>query len=423
MTDASAQFKPKIVILGAGFGGVYTFLNLRKLLGSRDADITIINKTNYFLFTPLLHEVATGGLAHHQVVEPIRSFTYKRDVTLHVAEVKMVRTRDKVVETTVGDVPYDYLVIATGASPEFYNIPGAAEHTLVLKTLRDAITMRNQIIDAFERGVEERDPVKRKQMLTFVVVGGGATGVELAAEMADLFYDTFCKYFCGRIPADDVSVHLVAGETELLPVFPEKMRERAKMILEREMVRVHLGARVTAVTENGVTLADGTRLDSKYVFWTAGIKPNIPPSDTQFPISQAKGPKRIAVDSELRVLGHGNIYALGDVATFENESIPTHAQAVVQEAPVVAANIASDVCGNGHGFGREIFKYKPLGDLVSLGRWQAAGTFFGTYWTGPIAWFIWRTVYLFKFASWPKRIKIAVDWTVDIFYARDISRA
>ncbi len=410
--------KPKIVILGAGFGGVYTFLHLRKFLGQSQAEITIINKTNHFLFTPLLHEVATGGLAHHQVVESIREITYKKGATIHVAEIKHINTAHKTVETDIGPVPYDYLVIATGAVTEFYGIPGAAEKTYVLKTLRDAIGIRNKIIDAFEKAVEIKDISERRKLLSFVLVGGGATGVELAAEVSEFFHDAFQKFLCGKISAEDVSIHLIAGEPNLLNVFKPGMQKRARMILERVGVKVHTGKRVIGVEDTGVILSDNSKIESRLVIWVAGVKPNTPASDVPLSTSASRG--RIVVQKTMKVVGQEHVYALGDVATFEGQFLPTHAQVAVQEAPVVAHNIVGQIRN-----WRTVkeFRYNPIGDLVSLGRWQASGHILGILWTGPLAWFIWRTVYLFKYASWSKRIKIAVDWTVDIFYPRDITRA
>lgn len=408
--------KPHIVILGAGFGGLYTFLHLRKHVSARRADITIINKTNHFLFTPLLHEVATGGLAHHQVVESIRQITYKKGANVLVAEVKNINTAHKIVETETSSVPYDYLVIATGAVTDFYSIPGASEKTLTLKTLRDAIVIRNRIIDAFETAVHIRDVEERKKFLTFVLVGGGATGVELGAEISEFFHNAFKKFFCGKIAPEDVSIHIVAGE-KLLHVFNQKMQERAGKILERVGVQIHSGVRVTAVNDNEVILSDGSKINSKLVIWTAGIKPNVPSID--IPISNTKSRGRIVVDKTLEVIGADHIYALGDVATFADEFLPTHAQLAVQEAPVVAKNIFCEM----KNLPLQKFEYRSMGDLVSLGRWQALGNIGGILWTGPLAWFLWRTIYLFKFASWSKRIKIAVDWTLDIFYPRDTTRA
>ncbi len=426
LPESKNKIKPRIVILGAGFGGIYTFLNIRKRLSARKVDITIINHTNYFLFTPLLHEVATGGLAHHQVVESLRSIIWKPGATLHVAEVKNINTANKTVETSVATIPYDILVVATGASTAFYNIPGAVENTFVLKNLHDAIKIRNRLITAFEKAVETKDLAERKRLLTFVLAGGGATGVELAAEMADLFFDTLRKFFCGQVSGDEISIYLVAGDTELLKVFHPKVRARAMKILTRIGVKVVIGLRVKAVDGDGVTLSDDSRIDSEHVFWMAGVGPNVPASDKPFMKDPRAG--RIIVDKNLKAVGHDNVFALGDVATIENESIPMLAQAAVQAAEIAAANVVSEALAICRGRALQpgklkAFRFKSKGDLLSLGQWQAVGHIFNILWEGPLAWFIWRVVYITKFASWPKRIKIAVDWAIDIFYPRDITKA
>jgi NADH dehydrogenase len=436
--------KPRVVILGAGFGGLYTLLKLREFVSARDADVTIINRNNYFLFTPLLHEVATGSLSHHQVVESIRSIIYRRSATLHVADVERVDLNKKVVETTVGPVSYDYLVIATGATTAYYGIPGVAEHALVLKDLRDAIKVRNRLIGAFETAVETKDPALRKRLLTFVVVGGGATGVELATEMVDLFYDTLEKFFCKKVSASDVSIHLVSSDPELLKVFHPAVRARAQKVLAGGGVNLHFSTQVKGVDGDGVILADGSRIDSEHVFWLAGVTPNTPVADGLMLAPN----KRVVVDESMRVRRAGavdtatadaktvaapnqsgifeHVYALGDVATFEKTPIPMLAQVAVQQAPVVAGNIALEIRSAKEGkkpSHLQRFAYHSRGELVSLGRFQAAGRLSGITLTGPFAWFVWRTVYFSKFASWPKRIKIAVDWTIDLFYPRDITRA
>jgi len=409
--------RPRVVVLGAGFGGLYTFFNIRKFLSDQEVEITIVNKTNYFLFTPLLHEVATGGLAHHQVVEAIRTITKKKGAILHIAEVLKINTKQKIVDTTIGSIEYDFLVIATGATTEFFGTPGASEKTLVLKSLQDAIRIRNQFIDSFETALEAKDPVVRKKLLTFVLVGGGATGVELAGEMAEFFYDTFLSFFPGRIAKEDVVIHLVAGEQELLANFHKGMQGEARRVLINAGVRVRTGVRVTSVDDDGVTLSDNSRIESTNVMWLGGVRPNVPASDIPLGSSGARG--RIVVDKNLRVQNFEKMYALGDVATFADKFLPMHAQAAVQEASIVAKNIVSEIRGKNP---TAVFQYQPVGDLVSVGQWHAIGYLFNFLWTGPLAWFIWRTVYLSKFASWPKRIKIAVDWTVDIFYPRDITR-
>ncbi len=406
--------KPRVVILGAGFGGVYTLLNIYRTYG-REVDVTIINRTNYFLFTPMLHEVATGGLAHHNVVEALRYIIADLGAKLHVASIKSVHTHEKIVQTDAGPVPYDILVIALGAKTNFYNIPGAEEHTLVLKNLYDAIKIRNTIIEACEKAVTITDPAKRAAMLSFAVIGGGATGVELAAEMADLLFETVQKFYRGVINCKEISINLSTTDAALITQFPKSLQEYAEKTLKEKGVHVHLKKQAVRVEPGKVVCADGTYIHASTIIWVAGVTPETIVSDVPLPLDNRN---RIVVNAGLQVVGHDNIFALGDVAAQE-KPLPMLAQVAVSQARVVAANIINTIRKRP----LRAFHYKSKGSLVSLGSWHAVAEISGTRWSGAFAWFVWRTVYLMKFLSWSKKIKVAFDWTIDIFYPRDITKA
>ncbi len=411
--------KQKIVILGGGFGGVYSYLSLRKYLGRNEAEVVFISKTNYFLFTPLLHEVATGGLDDEEVVESIRSISYKTGADVMVADVVGVDTERRVVRTSSGDVSYDYLVVALGGTTNFYNIPGAQEHALVLKDLANAVDIRNRFISTFEEASHIENAETRKKMLSFVVVGGGPTGVELVAEMADLFFNAFRKYYKGHICAGDVSIHLINKGPELLPMFDPVLRARTLSVLRAKGVDVLLNKDVSEVTKQSVRLADGEVIPASHVLWAAGVMPQ--PLEFDREVERDRG-GRIIVDEFLRVKNTDTLFALGDIASYTPDAgmpLPMLAQVAVQQGAIVGKNIAAHI--RGQRLSR--FTYHSRGSLVSLGKWQAVGKVFGTLWTGPLGWWMWRTVYLFNFASWPKRIKIAVDWTIHLFYPRDITKA
>lgn len=420
--------KPRVVILGAGFGGTYTLINLMRRLRPSEAQVTVINRTNYFLFTPLLHEVATGSLAHHNVVESLRSIMRPYATDLMVAEILKVETARKVVLTSTGEVPYDILVVATGSKTNFYGTPGAEEHSFVLKNLYDAIKLRNRIIDCVEKSTTTEDPVERKRLLNFVIVGAGATGVELAAEIADWFFDTFKKFYKHKIDCADISIHLSTDGSAVLPQFHPNLRARSAYILKKKGVNLHFAARAVQIEEKRVVFADGSEIETDTVIWAAGVTPENLPTDVDF-VRDSR--QRIIVNASLQVQDHPEIFALGDIASFtqRDQTLPMLAQVAVSEAEVVAQNVARSVRNLRRSL-RHLralplakFKYKRRGDLVSLGTWQAVADIFGTRWSGPLAWFIWRTVYLMKFSSWSKRIRIAVDWTIDIFYPRDITKA
>ncbi len=411
--------KKKILILGGGFGGLYTYLSLRKEFKSCDIDVTIVNRTNYFLFTPMLHEVATGGLSHHQVVESIRQFIYKTDTKLVVSEIVSVNLEDKKVHTKDGDLPYDFLVISLGSSTNFFNTKGAEENSFILKDLSSAINIRKNFIEVFEKASLMENSEERKKELSFGIVGGGPTGVELVSETAELFLDTFSKYYKNAICKNDVSLYLINSGPELLAPFDSVLRKKALKILEKKGVKVLLNTRVKEVKEDSIVFSDDTALPVKHVVWTAGVKPNTPEFTSPVLLDKSG---RIVVDEFLQMKDHKEVYALGDVASVLDKNgipFPMLAQVALKEARIVGKNIKRDLSG------KELipFSYVSKGELVSLGRFQAVANIWGLKFTGVFAWFLWRTVYLFKFISNSKKFKIAMDWALNIFYPRDITKS
>jgi NADH dehydrogenase len=414
-----ATEKKKIVILGGGFGGLYTYKSLYRTFSRDEIDVTIVNRTNYFLFTPLLHEVATGSIAHHQVVESIRQLIYKSDAHLHVAEVLSVDCERQVVKTSITELPYDILVLAMGATTNFFNAPGAQEYSLVLKDLHDAIKLRTTFIEAFEKASEAKDQAERKKELSFAIVGGGPTGVELASEAADLFMDTFAKYYKNTIDCADVTLSLINLSPDVLSVFHPKLREKALRVLRKNGVTVMLNTGVKEVKSDGLVLTDGTILPVAHVIWTAGVKPN-PPMFTHS-VAQDKG-GRVIVNSFLQIENCPNVFVLGDMASLagpDGRPLPMLAQVAERQGLHTGRNIKRLVQGKP----LMPFIYKSQGELASLGQWYAVADIWGVRFSGAFAWFLWRTIYLFKFLSGSKRFKIIVDWTVNIFYPHDITKA
>ena len=409
----------KIVILGAGFAGIYGALSTLKACGD-DVEITIVNRTNYFLFTPMLHEVATGGLGHHQVVESIRGIVYRSKIQFLEAVIQFVDVEKKMVMTDHGSLAYDILVVALGATTNYFGTKGAEEHTLVLKDLMDAIRIRDTVIDKFEAASREKDPAKRRAMLSFVVVGGGATGVEYAAELAEFAERTLYKYYGKEFSNECAGITLVHAGPSLLAPFSPKTQAYAAKSLEKIGVKVLLNAKVTEVDAGGIVLATGERIEAETVVWTAGVRPNVVPvTGGELP---ADASNRILTAATLLVSGRTDIFAVGDNAHVEGpdgKPYPMLAQVAERQAKHLGGNIRRALRGEK----LEPFSYKLQGSLVSLGKWNAAGTIGGVDIHGAFAWFIWRTVYLFKFISKAKRIKIAADWTVALFFPRDVTRA
>lgn len=414
----STTIAPRIVILGAGFAGVYSYLSIRKQF--RDAAITLVNRTNHFLFTPLLHEVATGSIGHHQVVESLREIIHRDPLTdLHVAEVTRIDFEAQTVTTTVGELAYDYLILALGATTAFYGIPGAREHGRTLKSLGDAIRLRNHVIETFERASSMTDPAQRRALLSFAVVGGGPTGVELAAELMELFRETFHRYYHNLDFCQEVRLTLVNKSPDLLVNFDPRLRTEAQQRLEHLGVIIRNSADVVAASAQGLTLADGEHINAQTLVWVAGVVPET----VEFAQSIELRQGRIVVDRSLRVTAYPNVIALGDLAAAQDEqgrSLPLMAQVAFRQGAWVGRLLRALHDGRAP---LPVFRYHSLGTLVSVGQWYAIGQIMGIHLHGRFTWWLWRTVYLLRFISVSKKIKIAVDWTVGLFSRRDITRA
>ncbi len=404
--------KAHVVIVGGGFGGIYTARYLQPLIEAGKVDVTLINKTNYFLFTPLLHEVATGGLSPMSVVEPIREIFRRELVHFIQDEATSIDLEKKYVSTSQRIIGYDFLVVSSGAETNYYGTPGAAENTITLKNLNDALIIRRTLIDACEKAAHIADDEERRKLLSVAIVGGGATGVELAAEIVEFMKETLCSYYGNtcHLKKEDMQVTVIAASPDLLPPFPPALRDIAKKELVRKGIRVMLGETVTEVKPRKILFADKSFVEAATIIWVAGVKP-VSPALTG---AEKEKNGRIKIDEFLRVAGKHEVFSLGDVGG----TAPMLAQVAVQQGKIVARNIGATLTS----IPLIPFMFMEKGLLVSLGQWHAAGKIFGITLQGPLMWWIWRTVYLFNFHSWRKRLKIAVEWTVNLFYPRDITK-
>ncbi|HEX7724499.1 MAG TPA: NAD(P)/FAD-dependent oxidoreductase [Candidatus Paceibacterota bacterium] len=417
--------RPQIVILGAGFGGVFVAKNLRKAIKRGEVDVTIINRTNSFLFTPLLHEVATGGLNPRNVAEPLREIFVGTNIRIIQGWVESIDSKNRTLSIKAdGDITtslvYDYLVIATGAETAYYGIAGAQEHALPLKTLADAARIRNRVINAFEEASVTTDAEQRRDLLSFVVVGGGATGVEVVGELTEFIDGIVDRYhYCQK---DEPKVTLVHASKELLEQFKPSLRKAAQEQLTKEGITVRAETFVTEVTSEGLKLKSGEMIEASTIIWSAGVKALVPKFTDMQPTLTGG---RLAVDNYFRILGNDRIFAMGDAAAYidshdgpTGRPIPQLAQAAQAQASVVAANLIAAV----HGRPMQEFHYHSKGAMVSVGQWFAIGEIYSMKMAGWFTWWLWRTVYLSKFASWKKRVRIALEWFLDIFFPRDITK-
>jgi NADH dehydrogenase len=405
----------RIVIVGGGFSGVYAAQALeRRLRAQDDTEILLFSRDNYFVFQPMLPEVISGGIGLTDVVSPLRRMLRRTHV--HMREVESIDIANQTITAAPGFRPhahrvkYDHLVLAPGTVTDFRGLPGLPEHAMPFKDLGDALKVRSRVIQALEEAdVEEDDPELRRQLLTFVVAGGGFSGVEVAAELNDFVRHVARHY--RRIDSRDIRVVLVHSGDDILPELAPKLRAFAAKILRRRGVELALGQRLKAATGESAILSDGTAIPTKTLISTIPSTPH--PLIDGLTLPKTKN-GRLQVDGNLRVMGHQNVWALGDCAsvpTKDGTPCPPTAQHATRQAATVAANIVATLTA------RELrpFDFKGLGKMGSLGRRNAVAEVFGLRLSGFIAWFLWRTIYLAKLPGWGRRIKVATAWTLDLF--------
>ncbi len=411
MTESKRK---RVVILGGGFAGVYTALHLEKALKAKDDfEILLINKENYFVFQPMLAEVVSGNVGILDTVSPIRRMLPRTD--LHVREIEAIDTKNQTITTTPGFrqqpnvIHYDYLVVALGNVTDFRGLRGLPEHAIPFKNLSDALYIRNHVIHVLEEAaIEHQDERLRRQLLTFVVAGGGFSGVEVVAEINDFVREVIKNY--PRINSAEVQVVLLHALDRILPELDEKLARYAQKILARRGVDIRLKTKLEAATGDEALLADGTRIPTKTLISTVPSSPN--PLIDMLDLAKERG--RLKVDSSLLVAGTNNVYALGDCALVplvDGGFSPPTAQFAIRQGKTAAQNIVSSIRGGR----RTTFQFKELGKLGVLGHRSAVAQVFGINVSGFLAWFLWRTIYLMKLPGWGRRLKVAASWTFDLF--------
>jgi len=409
----------RIVILGSGFGGVEVVRNLCRKRNSLDMEISLVDRNNYFLFTPLLHEVAVGSIGTRNLLQPIRILAKKLSFQFLQREIKDIRLNSKTVISERQDIPYDILVIALGRTTNFFGIPGARENTFTLGNLTDAIKIRNHIIRILEKADAETHPAKRKTLLTFTVVGAGHTGVQTVAAMHDFLMKAVGEgdqY--PNIKESEIRVVLVEATSKILRDLNPSLSDFALLKLRQKKIEVHLESTVTHVTPNEVKIKGQKTIPTHTTIWATGVGA-IPVIDS-LPIPKDRS-GRILVDKDLRISSHPEVFALGDNAAFMTPShqnpLPPTAQVAIQEGRVIADNILRLISGHP----TKPFIYKHRGTLVSLGSRSGVAEIYGFRFHGFLAWFLWRTFYFSRIISLRKKIQVGVDWTLDVFFDPDLS--
>ncbi len=405
-----------VVIVGGGFAGVYTAKSLLRKSRGKPVHVTLISEHNYFLFTPMLHEIATGSISRDNAVTAINQILSNPRFTFIKAQATTVDTKKKLVHTDTCSRSYDVLVLATGSSANYYGTPGALEHTIALRDLSSAYRIRNKIIAQIERADVEDNPKKKAQLLTFMIVGGGATGVEVAGELAQ-FIRTILSSDHRRIDPKDVTILLVHRNKEILNMLPSYYSQKCAAELRKLGVTLVLEREIKKIGQGYVVDQHHKKVEAGTIFWAVGFTPNTLPLDgKKLPV--------YPVNSSLQVEGHKNIFALGDCAFVDNgdgQRVPMLAQVAVQQADVVSRNVLAIL-----GFGSlQAYHFSLQGFLLSVGDYFAVAgiNIFGRtiYFSGFFAWMFWRTMYLFKLIGFGNKVRVAVDWTLNFFYPRDTS--
>lgn len=408
----------RVVIIGGGFGAVQFAKNLRKKLRPSECEIFLFNRENHMVFHPLLADVAGASINADAAVAPLRQML--PGVGCRTERVERIDLASSEIEFIDGSgdlnrLHYDHVVLACGAESNLGIIPGMTEHAFPFKVMSDAINLRQHVVQQMENAEAATDPARRQWYLSFIIVGAGFSGVEVAGEINELvrsstrFYRNFRK--------EDVTVTMVHSQDQVLPEVAPRLRDFARKKMEKAGVTIVLNTRAVAATHEGIELNTGGMIKGGTIVCTIGTA--ISPLVQQLDVPKEKG--RIRTTPDMRVEGHANAWAVGDCALIINAfdgkpSAPT-GQFAEREGRQAALNLARVF----HGEPTQPFRFKVLGQLCSIGGYSAVAEMFGMRISGLLAWFLWRGVYLFKLPTWSRRIKVALDWSWDVIFPRDLS--
>jgi NADH:ubiquinone reductase (H+-translocating) len=440
--------RKRIVILGGGFAGVAVLNKLQdRFQTDVSVDITMISKDNYLLFTPMLHEIASGMIETRHIVTPIRTFC-KRS-RFYCAEVESIDLKNKTIKIRSSVTPishnsqnpikpmerndislyYDYLVIAVGSETRFFGMSDVQRHAFTIKTLNDAIRLRNHIIYLLEQAdqilpesnIDNNKLVRsQEELLTFVIVGGGFAGVETAGELNDFIRDSINDYY-HNIDKSNVKVVIVQSGNRLLPEMSEELAQFALENLRKSGVEIILNSRVVGASEHSVKLKDGNVIPTNTIIWSGGVAPASIVSNLACTHDNKSG--RIVVDKYLEIPDYEGVFAVGDCALIidpnTDNPYPPTAQHAIREGSTVAKNIIAEIEKKSDK--KEVFDYKTKGMMASIGKRTGVGNLVGIQVHGFFAWWIWRNYYLANLPTLHKKIRVLVDWVIDIFFRRDVT--
>jgi NADH:ubiquinone reductase (H+-translocating) len=417
----SSTAKKRIVILGGGFAGVEAARYLDHTAAKRqDIEVTLVSRENFTVFTPMLHEVAAGDLEPNHICNPLRKLLHRVVVLNGNVESIDLSQRRVTISYTASlirhDLPFDHLVLALGSDTNYAGVPGVAERAFGIKTLGDAVMLRAAVIALLEAASVEPDPEQRKKMLTFVVAGGGFAGVETMGAINDLARESLPHY--GRIDPGEVRVVLIHGGPFILPELGERLGRYAQKKLGERRVEIKLKSKVTAYENGVIQCSDGERIPADTLVWAAGVSPS--PTLKTTPFELQKG--RVVVDATMEVPGHPGIWAAGDCAAITDPPTklpyPPTAQHALREGRLIGKNIWSRLEGRQ----TKAFVYKAPGQLAAIGRRTGVAHLFGLNVSGLVGWVLWRTIYLMKLPRLDKKLRVSIEWLLNIVFERDLGQ-
>jgi NADH dehydrogenase len=405
MSEVRRHERPHVVIVGGGFAGLAVVRGLR----SERVRLTLLDRRNHHVFQPLLYQVATAGLSAPAIAAPLRHILRRqRNVTVLMAEVTGADLKRSVLKLEDGEIRYDYLVVASGATHSYFGHPEWADHAPGLKTLEDAVEIRRRMLRAFERAEREEDEARQAVWLTFVVVGAGPTGVELAGTLAEIAHHTLAREF-RRIDPGSARIILVEGTDRVLPSYPPDLSASARRQLESLGVEVRTGSLVTALDDTGVGLGE-ERIAARTVLWAAGVAASPLGRALGAPVDRAG---RVKVQPDLTVPGHADVFVAGDLAALDQDGrpIPGVAPAAMQMGRHAAANVARALAGQP----LRPFRYVDKGSLATIGRKAAVADLGFAKLSGALAWLAWLGIHIFFLIGFRNRLVVLFDWAVAYF--------
>jgi NADH dehydrogenase len=406
--------RPRVVIIGAGFGG----LNAAKALGKSDVDVLIIDRNNYHGFWPLLYQVATAGLEAEAITYPVRAITRKyANVDFQMAEVKGLNIEQKQVLTDGDPVSYDYLILAAGSANNYFGNDALATQTFGMKDVGEAAALRNHILLAFEHASREQDPIRRAALLTFVVIGGGPTGVELSGAFAELIQHVMRKDY-PNLDIGQARVILIEAMPTILGTFPPRLQQSALKRLHKMGVETMLGAAVASTNDGVVTLKDGTKISAETVVWAAGVRASA--LADALGVSLGRG-ARVKVTPELQIPEHPEVYVVGDMAYLEGYREGVAYPMVAQVAIQMGKRAAKNILAVAHKESQKPFTYFDYGSMATIGRSAAVFDAFNIRLTGLLAWLGWLFIHILYLIGFRNRLVVLTNWLVNyLTYERGV---